>query len=417
MTARFLFRLLLLCAPATGPAASADAAPAVQPGIDVLEDAGFRPLEGKNIGLLTHPAGVNQDGVSTVTILRNAPNVRLVALFGPEHGIYGNEEANQPIDDQIDPRTGLPVHSLYGRYRKPTDEMLRPLDALVVDLQDIGVRSYTYVSAMRYAMEACFENDVEFIVLDRPNPLGGLKTDGPPLDSEWRSYVGAFQVPYVHGLTLAELARIAKHTSGWLDVSERVRRKGKLTVIPMRGWERSMLWPETGLEWIPTSPNIPDLSAVLGYAMTGLGAQIGGFSHGIGTPHPFRLLRHPEIPPATLRRTLSGLDIPGLQFRNLRTRTKSGHTIEGTYVQVTNWRKLRPTELSFHMMRLAAARADGNPFAEARNSDLFNKHVGSTAWWEEIREKGGSARVRTFVEHWADQAAAFHRQSRRFWLY
>ncbi|MDP4879059.1 MAG: DUF1343 domain-containing protein, partial [Opitutales bacterium] len=158
-------------------------------GIDVLEQSGFRAIAGKRVGLLTHPAGVNRNGESSIDVLRRANNVRLVALFGPEHGIYGNEKANVPVDDKIDPSTGLPVYSLYGKYRKPAPKMLEGLDALVIDLQDLGVRSYTYVSCMRYAMEACFENGVEVVVLDRPNPLGGLKVDGPPLDREWRSYV------------------------------------------------------------------------------------------------------------------------------------------------------------------------------------------------------------------------------------
>ena len=161
-------------------------------GIDVLEESGFRAIAGKRVGLLTHPAGLNRRGESSIDVLRRAHNVRLVALFGPEHGIYGNEKANFPVDDRIDSRTGLPVYSLYGKYRKPTAKMLLGLDALVIDLQDVGVRSYTYVSCMRYAMEACFENGVEVVILDRPNPLGGLKVDGPPLDREWRSYVGAF---------------------------------------------------------------------------------------------------------------------------------------------------------------------------------------------------------------------------------
>ena len=189
-------------------------------GIDVLEHNNFRSIAGKHVGLLTHPAGLNRRGESSIDVLRRAPNVGLVALFGPEHGIYGNEKANVPVVDKIDPRTGLPVYSLYGKYRKPTAEMLAGLDALVIDLQDVGVRSYTYVSCMRYAMEACFENGVEVVILDRPNPLGGLKVDGPPLDREWRSYVGAFHVPYVHGLTIAELARIAKHTPGWMQTPE-----------------------------------------------------------------------------------------------------------------------------------------------------------------------------------------------------
>ena len=386
-------------------------------GIDVLKQSGFKAVENKRVGLLTHPAGVNRNGISSIEILRRAPNVKLVALFGPEHGIYGNEKANQPIDNQIDKRTGLPVYSLYGKYRKPTPAMLRRLDALIIDLQDIGVRSYTYVSCMRYAMEACFENEVEVIILDRPNPLGGLKVDGPPLDKEWRSYVGAFNVPYVHGLTIGELAQLAKYTSGTMNIPDKVRQAGKLTVIKMKGWRRDMLWPQTGLSWIPTSPYVPNLGAVLGYAMTGLGAQIGGFTHGIGTPHPFRLLQFKGKSNAELLRTLRKQQIPGLSFKIIKTQNKDAQPVEGVYVQVNDWNTVRPTELSFHMMQLAAQWGPGNPFRTAPNSALFNKHVGSTDWWEEISKYGKNALVRRFVKTWSQQAKEFQRQNRQFCLY
>ncbi|MEC7609711.1 MAG: DUF1343 domain-containing protein, partial [Verrucomicrobiota bacterium] len=274
-------------------------------GIDRLEQSGFREVAGKRIGLLTHPAGVNRHGVSSIDILRRAHNTDLVALFGPEHGIYGNEKANEPVDNKMDHRTGLPVYSLYGEFRWPSDKMLRGLDALVIDLQDIGVRSYTYVSCMLRAMESCFKNGVEVIVLDRPNPLGGLKVDGPLLDKKLRSYVGDIFTPYVHGLTIGEIARMARYCSGWIRpdrVSPQQLKAANLKVIPMRGWTRSMQWPDTGLRWIATSPYIPDLSAVLGYAMTGLGSQEGGFSHGIGTPYPFRLLRHTKKSATEIKR-------------------------------------------------------------------------------------------------------------------
>jgi len=141
-------------------------------GIDLLAESNFSILKGKRVGLLTHPAGVNKKGISTIDVLYHSQYVNLIALFGPEHGIYGNEKANQPIDNQIDSKTNLPVFSLYGRYRKPRPEMLKNIDTLVIDLQDIGVRSYTYISCMLYAMEACFENNIEVVILDRPNPLG-----------------------------------------------------------------------------------------------------------------------------------------------------------------------------------------------------------------------------------------------------
>jgi len=387
-------------------------------GIDVLEQSGFRAIDGKRVGLLTHPAGLNRRGQSTIDVLRRAPNVRLAALFGPEHGIYGNEKANVPVDDKIDPRTGLPVYSLYGKYRKPTAKMLAGLDALVIDLQDVGVRSYTYVSCMRYAMEACFENGVEVVVLDRPNPLGGLKVDGPPLNRQWRSYVGAFHVPYVHGLTIAELARIAKHTSGWMETPAHIRKTGKLTIVPMRGWSRNMLWTQTGLRWVPTSPYIPDLSAVLGYAMTGLGAQEGGFSHGIGTPYPFRLLRYKGKSPTEVKAALEAKRIPGLRYRIVQTQSAAGAPVTGVYVSVSDWARVRPTELSFHMMQLAAAwSTTGNPFAQSKNPTLFNKHVGSTAWWNEISQRGAQARVDAFVDQWAEKALSFQNKAQRFWIY
>ncbi len=386
-------------------------------GIDVLEHSGFRAIAGKRVGLLTHPAGLNRRGESSIDVLRRAPNIRLVALFGPEHGIYGNEQANAPVDDKIDPRTGLPVYSLYGQYRKPTAKMLAGLDTIVIDLQDVGVRSYTYVSCMRYVMEACFENGVEVVVLDRPNPLGGLKVDGPPLDRQWRSYVGAFHVPYVHGLTIAELARIAKHTPGWMETPDSIRKKGKLTIVPMRGWTRDMLWTQTGLRWVPTSPYIPDLSAVLGYSMTGLGAQEGGFTHGIGTPYPFRLLRYKGKSPAELKAALEAKRIPGLRYRIVQTQSAAGAPLSGVYVSVADWNRVRPTELSFHMMQLAAAWSPSNPFAQSKNPTLFNKHVGSTAWWEEISRRGAQARVSAFVEQWAQQAERFQQNAKRFWIY
>ncbi|MEM1221986.1 MAG: DUF1343 domain-containing protein [Verrucomicrobiota bacterium] len=412
-----MFRILVFSFAAFLTATGAVRAEAIYLGIDVLENSGFQAVAGKRIGLLTHPAGVNRHGESSINVLRRARNAKLVALFGPEHGIYGNEKANVPVDNKIDQRTGLPVYSLYGKYRKPTAKMLSGIDALVVDLQDIGVRSYTYVSCMRYAMEACFENNVEVIILDRPNPLGGLKVDGPPLDQKWRSYVGAFHVPYVHGLTIAELARISKYTPGWLEISREIREQGKLTIIPMRGWSRNMLWSSTGLRWVPTSPYIPNLSAVLGYAMTGLGAQEGGFTHGIGTPYPFRLLRYKGKSATDLKNALIAQEIPGLNYKIIQTKSESGFPVEGVYVTVTDWNICRPTELSFQMMRLSAEWSYQNPFATMTNSNLFNKHVGSTAWYDEIRTYGAKARVNLYIQEWAKRSSRFQSLATRFWLY
>ncbi len=387
-------------------------------GIDILEERRFDILQGQRVGLLTHPAGLNRLGVSSIKVLRQAPEVDLVALFGPEHGIYGDEKADVPVDDKIDPRTGLPVYSLYGKFRRPTAAMLDRIDVLVVDLQDIGTRSYTYVSCMRYAMEACFNAGKTVVVLDRPNPLGGFKVDGPILDNKWRSYVGAFPTPYVHGLTIGELARFAKGTPGVMEISDEIRESGQLIVVPMQSWNRQMLWTQTGLKWVPTSPAIPDLSAVLGYPMAGLGTQLGRFSHGYGTAFPFRLLRYPGVRPEVLAKKLTSKAIPGLAFRVINFEQR-GKQIEGVYIVVTNWSLLRPTELSFHLMQLACELSNSNPFAAAREShqNLYNKHVGSSAWWTALSEQGVDVPVGTFVTEWAVAAKAWQASSRPFWLY
>lgn len=403
--------------PASTPATGG--APRVRLGIDVLEESGFRILKGARIGLLTHPAGVNRRGLSSIEVLRRAPQVRLVALFGPEHGIYGNEKANVPVDDRIDPRTGLPVFSLYGKYRRPTPAMLDRIDTMVVDLQDIGSRSYTYVSCMRYVIEECFKAGKRVVVLDRPNPLGGLKTDGPPLEEKWMSYVGAFQVPYVHGLTIGELANMAKNRPGVLKVPDAVRRGGRLEIVRMKGWRRSMMWTRTGLRWVPTSPAIPDLSAAMGYPMTGLGTQLGGFAHGYGTRYPFRLIQYPETPPEVISRTLAARRIRGLGFPvisfSVRDRPR-----RATYVRVSSWQDLRPVELSLHLMAQACLWSrSGNPFAgaaEARQS-LFNKHVGDGSVLESLIRSGGRIDIPLFLSRWESYNARFRSESRPYRLY
>ncbi len=408
------------------PTPTPQTTPLVLLGIDVLEALDFKAVKGKRIGLLTHPAGVNRNGVSTVDVLRRAPGTQLVALFGPEHGIYGNEKAEVFIPDRRDPRTGLPVFSLYGPTRKPTPAMLKNLDAMVIDLQDVGTRSYTYVSAMKLTMEACFEANVEVIVLDRPNPLGGLKADGPPLDAKWTSYVGAFRVPYVHGLTIAELAKMAKEAPGVLAVPEAVRARGKLTVIPMRGWRRSMRWPETGLKWVPTSPMIQDFSAVIGYAMVGLGTYLDprskfdiGFRHGIGDQYAFRGLSHRTIKSDVLEHQLRALNLPGLSFRRVSVPNRDGKPVTGVFVEVNDWDDWNPTELSFHLMRLGCVFDPRNPFAPAPGRDFsgFLRHIGSESFLRTLQRDGARTDVAAQVADWKQRAAVYRAQSKRYWLY
>ena len=388
-------------------------------GVDVLAADGFAAVQGKTIGLLTHPAGVNRNGVSSVEVLRRAPGVKLVSLFAPEHSLYGDVKAGENFKDAVDPRTGLPVYSLHGDNRKPTAAQLKGLDALVIDLQDIGVRSYTYNVTMRYAMEACFTHGVEVILLDRPNPLGGLKVDGPHLDAEFMSGVGAFRIPYVHGLTMGELARMAATAPGVLPIPDEVRAKGKLTIVPMRGWNRHMRWPETGLTFAPTSPMIRDFAAVVGYAMIGLGCEYSGFKHGLGREHPFRGLTFRGKNPDTLIKDLEALRIPGIGFRKVSVPGNNGQPATGVYVEVLDWEDWNPTELSFHLMRLACVYDPPNPFAKlpAKETRSFNIHVGSREWHTALVRDGAAVDLPAFLARWKERAAIYQQQTKKYWLY
>ena len=410
----------VIARPAPAPAASSIAPFPIMLGIDVLEAQGFAAVKGKRLGLLTHPAGVNRSGVSTIDVLRRAPGVQLVALFGVEHGVNNEFSAGKNYSNYTDRRTGLPVFSLYdGKSRKPTKAQLKSLDAVVVDLQDIGTRSYTFISAMKLAMEACFENGVEFIVLDRPNPLGGLKVDGPPLDAPWVSYVGAFRVPYVHGLTMGELARMAKEAPGVLAISDEARARGKLTVVPMRGWRRSMRWPDTGLNWVPTSPLVQDFSAVLGYPLTGLGCELGGFRHGVGTNYVFRGISHKTVKIDVVERELRALNLPGLQFRRISSPGRDGKPAIGLYVEITDFDDWRPTELSLQLMRLACKLDPKNPFATAANKEtgFFLRLMGSEAFLKALQHDGAKTDVALFLKDWAARNEIYREHAKRYWLY
>lgn len=388
-------------------------------GIDYLEETNFSILKGKKVGLLTHPAGLNSKGISTVDVLRRTSQVDLVALFGPEHGIYGDEKAAVPVEDKIDQKTGLPVYSLYGKYRKPTANMLAKIDSLVIDLQDVGVRCYTYISCMRYAMEACFEEGVQVVVLDRPNPLGGMKMAGPMIDEKWMSYVGAFPMPFVHAMTIGEIALWSKKESGILQISEKARKAGQLAIVPMKNWRRTMTWPQTGLKWVPTSPNIPTLDSVAGYPMTGLGAQMGKFKHGIGTPQPFRFLTFEGKTSIELKSALDALNLGGLSFQIKTLKNSAGKNVEGVYIVLNDWSSWRPTELAFYMMKLSAQWETPSPFTQAKDSEitLFNKHVGSTAWWSHLFDSGAACEPKKFFTKWDMDTKSFQSKISKYHLY
>ena len=264
-----------------------DAPQEVRTGIDNLVSSDFQLIAEKRVALLVNSASRAADLRPTFGIFQQTSRCRLVAVFTPEHGYDAAATAGAAVkNDTID---GAPFFSLYGKFRRPTREMLASCDVVVADIQDVGIRSYTFVSTLRNVMDACAEFGKEIVVLDRPNPLGGLLIDGAPADTSSLSFVAALPVPYLHGCTVGELAAMM-NGENWLPS----KRKARLTVVPMTGWKRSMTWENTGLRWMPTSPNVPTPETIRSRAMTGLLGEAGGVSIGIGTALPFRYIGRPD---------------------------------------------------------------------------------------------------------------------------
>ncbi|MDD2824933.1 MAG: DUF1343 domain-containing protein [Bacteroidales bacterium] len=389
----------------------------VKTGIEVLRESGFACLEGKRVGLITNPTGVDSELRSTIDILHEAPNVNLVALYGPEHGVRGEVHAGDHISTQNDTSTGLPVYSLYGSTRKPTPEMLQNIDVLVYDIQDIGSRSFTYISTMGLAMEACAELGIEFVVLDRPNPIGGLKVEGCYVEDGCFTFVSQFRIPYVYGLTCGELALLLN--------GERMLGSGarpgesaqcKLHVVPMEGWKRDMFYDQTGLQWIASSPHIPHAVTSFFYPMSGIAGDLAVMSIGVGYTLPFQLFAPADttIQPLELARNLNSLDLPGLHFRPVYFRPfysrGQGTTLSGVQVHITDPAAAPLTDVNFYVIqeihKLAPyiafdlnriTRVVGSPFITAKFAERF--------LFEDIRD------------YWYKDAEDFRRLSARYYLY
>jgi uncharacterized protein YbbC (DUF1343 family) len=280
----------------------------VRPGIEVLLADSLGLVRGKRVGLVTNHTGIDRDGRPTIDRLMAEPGVELVALFSPEHGIRGSAEGGVGISSGTDEKTGLPIHSLYGETRKPTPEMLQGIDMLLFDIQDIGARYYTYVSTMALSMEAAGEAGIPFLVLDRPNPIGGEAVQGNVLDPSFATFVGMYPVPMRHGMTPAELASLFVGEFGV---------EAELRIVPLDGWARTMLYPETGLPWVPPSPNMPSVESALHYPGTCLfeGTNI---SVGRGTDRAFQLIGAPWLDGEALAQALGGYVLSGVSIESVR---------------------------------------------------------------------------------------------------
>ena len=326
-------------------------APPVRSGLDVLATRLPRLLAGRRVGLVSHPASVTRDLTHAVTVLAGLPRARLAALFAPEHGLLGAAQDHAHIGPERDRVTGLPVWSLYGKRLRPEPRWLRDLDALVVDLQDVGSRYYTFAWTLALAMQAAAELHLPVIVLDRPNPLGGERLEGNWPDPRFASFVGLFPLPVRHGLTIAEHAAYMNETHGF---------GCDLTVVPMQGWRRSMRWADTGLPWVAPSPNMPTTDTALVYP-GGCLLEGTNLSEGRGTTRPFELVGAPYLDGERLAGALARRGLPGVRFRPVAFEPAfhkwQGRRCGGVQVHVTDAERFR--SFATYVALIAEARRQG----------------------------------------------------------
>lgn len=397
-------------------AGGVESAGSVMPGIEVLRSDGFELLKGQRVGLITNPTGVDNNLKSTVDILAEAPDVRLTALFAPEHGVRGNYVAGATVANEVDEKTGVKVYSLHGKNKKPTPEMLKNVDVIVYDIQDIGTRSYTFISTMGLAMEAAAENGKKFVVLDRPNPLGGNKVEGNIVDDDCRSFVSQYPIPYIYGLTPGELAQFL-NGEGLLRNGVRV----ELEVVAMKGWRRSMTFGETGMPWVLPSPHIPNPSTALLYPATGIMGELDYVSIGVGYTLPFKLVGAPWIDALELADRLSALNLPGVGFRPVSFKpfyaAFKGENSGGVEIYVTDAEKARLTLVQFYVMQVLAEMCPSNkPFAKAAPArlNMFDKVCGS----RKVRELfSRNFKVDDLLPFWTKDEDDFKSRSRAYRLY
>ena len=391
------------------------AAQKVVTGIEMLKRQGFKMLEGKRVGLVTNPTGVDNNLVSDIDLLHRAKNVNLVVLFGPEHGVRGSAHAGSAVGNDIDPTTGLKVYSLYGKNRTPSKEMLQGIDVLVYDIQDIGCRSFTYVSTLGNLLKAAAENHIQVVVLDRPNPLGGEKVEGNLVEDDCVSFVSQFKIPYIYGLTPGEVALLLNgeglHGGGKCD----------LTVVKMKGWKRRMTYEDTGLKWVLSSPHIPHAITSVYYPMTGIVGELDSLSVGVGYTMPFQLIGAPWIKAPELADALNALRLPGVMFRPIYYSPYyaygKGSELQGVQIYLTDYRKARLCDIQFYVLQeLYRLYPDHQLLEQASDNrkSMIDKVCGS----KEIRRLFGKRHLWSDVKpYWDKDVEAFKRLSKKYYLY
>lgn len=405
---KLIIPLILLALPLTGVSRN------IKTGLEVLKASNFKILEGKRVGLITNPTGFDNNLKSTIDVLHEAKNVKLVALFGPEHGVRGDVHAGDKVENMTDSKTGLPVFSLYGKTRKATPEMLKDIDVLVYDIQDIGSRSFTYISTMGLAMEAAAENNIEFIVLDRPNPLGGEKIEGNLTEDGFISFVSQFKIPYIYGLTCGELAVM-------LNEENMLGKKCKLSVVEMEGWKRCMTFDETGLQWVPSSPHIPQPISAIAYPISGILGELGYMSIGVGYTIPFQMFAAEWVEAEKLAERLNSYELPGLIFRPLHLKpfyaVGVGKNLQGVQVHVMNYKNAALSDVQFWVMQaIAELWPEKAVFANASEGRyrMFDQVSGS----DQIRLRFSKRhKFEDIKEYWYKDVESFRKLSQKYYLY
>lgn len=360
--------------------------PRVSLGIDTFfQEELFLNLSGKNIALvINHTSVDNSRNTSLSRFIKHTPKYHLVALFSPEHGLNGQRYAGEAIDNTH--CQGLPVYSLHGKTRRPTPEMLKGIDVIIYDIQCTGARAYTYPTMLFYIMEEAAKSGIQVIVLDRPNPINGITVDGPMLEEKWRSYIGYINVPYCHGMTIGELA---------LFFNQEYKINCNLKVIPMKGWHRSMTYRDTGLSWIPPSPNIPEADTPMYSLMTGILGELKIANIGIGFTLPFKIVGAPWVKATDFAEKLNSQKLPGVHFQPFYFcpfyGSYKGINCEGVLIQITNLKSYRPLAIQYLILGMLKSMYPTEfleKLSESKSAkDLFCKANGTEAIYNILVEE------------------------------